>query len=847
MASPIQIVLNQENFEEVRDKSPGGSKTDFFAYRDQEFSSHKQNILSQLASISSVLSKQETGDTGFIKVVLRKAAWAKSHRPFAALLKPERIPLVGGGDLGELLLEATPQRLSQVAQAVSKAETNTLEKYDPNKRKEVPNPSSFKSEVGAISKIELFSHSDKRDFTVSEAIAWLSNPMTGSSYHIDLFEIPAPRAEWDLLHPSKRRLFTSFFEGLSAVGPGLDVRRLRMTGEEPPLLSFRLGQSEQMSPFRISSSVPSGDRQRSKELAPFDDDASKHAALLEFLDNHPLVRRVELPPIISRTVSPLRRNTPSGVDVESGSKFDLPPIEADRSYPVVGIIDGGIGDHLAPWTLDKWDVLAEVDSDLDHGTFIGGLTVAGNALNGPDVCPERDGVALVDIAVLPNEAVVGSFENYYPNGLTDFFDEIEQAVGDTSAQHGARVFNMSLNIQRPATPSRYERFASILDGIAEEHNALFVLSAGNTDPHSTRAEWSTDSTQAAVDLSSARNDGLLMPAESIRNVAVAALNPPGLDNIVPYAPANYSCRGPGVRAGVKPDLAQIGGSGTPHHTFGHGLSSIKPDGVIVDGCGTSYAAPLVAKTAAILDHNIEGDVSRETLVALLLHHASIPDALDEKALRPLARDLVGFGMTAPADEILQGNDHQITLVFASRIQKEQQIEFGFAWPASLVLPGGKCRGKAKLTVVSTPPLDSRFGSEFVRVNLNATLQQEEPKADGTSGWLGRLDPIYSAKDIEGHRIEAERIKHDLKWSPVKGFEKTMPRGKGKSSNWRLFVEYLTRSSQEIPDEGIPFTAVLTISDPDKKAFVFDEMRQTLQSTGVQIADIRTAARIASRI
>ena len=846
MASPIQIVLNQENFDEVRDKTPGGSKTDFFAYKDQEFAAHKQNILSQLSSISHLLSEQDTGEIGYIKVVLRKPAWAKSHRPFVTLFKPERTPLVGGGDLGELLLEASPQRLSQVAQAVSKAETQTHEKFDKNKRRNVPNPSSFKSEVGAISKIELYSHSDKRDFNVSEAINWLSNPMTGSSYHIDLFETPAPRADWDILHPSKRLLFSSFFEGISEVGAGLDVRRLRMAGEELPLLAFRLGKSDDTSMVRVSTSVPPGDRLRSRDLAPFDNDLNKHIALLEFLDHHPLVRRVELPPIISRTVSPAQPNPPSSGNLQNGSNFKLPPFDANRDHPVVGIIDGGISDQLAPWMLDRWNVLADVDADLDHGTFIGGLTVAGNAINGSEVCPERDGVALVDIGVLPNEDVAGSFENYYPNGLTDFFDEIEQAVGDTSAQHGTRVFNMSLNIQRPAAPNRYERFASILDGIAEEHNALFVLSAGNTDPHSTLAEWSADSTQAAVDLSAARGDGLLMPAESIRNVAVAALNPPGLDNIVPFAPANYSCRGPGVRAGVKPDLAQIGGSGTPHQTIGHGLSSIKPDGLIVDGCGTSYAAPLVAKTAAILDHDIEGEVSRETLIALLLHHASIPEALEKKTLRPLARDLVGFGKTATANEILQGNEHQITLVFASRIQREQQIEFGFSWPASLVRPGGKCRGKAKLTVVSTPPLDTRFGSEFVRVNLNATLQQEDPKADGTSGWKGRLNPIYLPKASEGRRIEAERIAHDLKWSPVKGFEKTMPRGVGKSSNWRLFVEYLTRSQEEIPIEGIPFTAVLTISDPDSSAFVFDEMRQTLQSTGVQIADIRTAARIATR-
>ena len=133
-------------------------------------------------------------------------------------------------------------------------------------------------------------------------------------------------------------------------------------------------------------------------------------------------------------------------------------------------------------------------------------------------------------------------------------------------------------------------------------------------------EWPQDETQALVALASARRDGLLMPAEKVSNVSVAALNPPGMPNAVSHAPARYSRRGPGLRAGVKPDLAHFGGSGSPQTPVGHGLFSIKPDGSTCDGCGTSYATPLVAKTAAVLDQSIEGEVSRETLIGLLLHH-----------------------------------------------------------------------------------------------------------------------------------------------------------------------------------------------------------------------------------
>ena len=132
-------------------------------------------------------------------------------------------------------------------------------------------------------------------------------------------------------------------------------------------------------------------------------------------------------------------------------------------------------------------------------------------------------------------------------GLDDFFDEMANAVADAKGRHDARVFNLSLNIQQPAVPDRYSRYAARLDAIAEANGAVFFISAGNTTPQGQRAESPTDETQALVALASARNDGLVMPAESVRNVSVAALNPPGLANAVAHAPARYPRRGPGLR------------------------------------------------------------------------------------------------------------------------------------------------------------------------------------------------------------------------------------------------------------------------------------------------------------
>jgi hypothetical protein len=74
----------------------------------------------------------------------------------------------------------------------------------------------------------------------------------------------------------------------------------------------------------------------------------------------------------------------------------------------------------------------------------------------------------------------------------------------------------------------------------------------------------------------------------------------------------------------------------------------------------------------------------------------------------------------------------------------------------------------------------------------------------------------------------------------------MPIGVGKSSNWRRAVNYLTRAGERMPEEGVPFTALFTIFDSKEVAPVFNDMRLTLNALGVQVEDIRTAARVTTR-
>jgi len=832
--APIQIILNPENFRRDRvTQTPKGAGKDFYEDRDAAFAAHRQRMQDQIKAVQDQLSATGDQSVGYLKVSLKTNALAKSHRPFNALFTPERATVRGSTKLGEIIAEVTPQSLALVGNAVGRAETEVRRKPKKDKPEETfPVPTRYRCEVGALDRVELWGKSDRRRFELTDAIRWLSDPRTGHAYTVELFEMPPPNADWNNLGRSKQALFNSFYEGLQKVGPGLVARWRDNLSHDSAIVEVLVTRSEQPTTVFV--------RSRSSLGAPaFDPSVEKHQQLIGFLESHPLVRQITLPGIVVRSPAPT-------APAPAGAKEGTVPVmvrDPNKQYPVVGVIDGGVSDVYAPWVIDRYGLLADEHASLEHGSFISGLLVEGSQLN-PTLRVGPDGCLIADLNVFPDENQVGVFEQYYSNGIQGFFDEIETAVATMRRQHGVRIFNFSINVISPVQLERYSQEARRLDKIADDHDVIFVISAGNLGPKNLRGEWPGDEALALALLAAHREDQLFVPAESVRNVSVAAINPDGLSNSLAGAPARYSRRGPGLKTGVKPDLCHVGGSGTACPIQEHGLFSRDSSGGMLSGCGTSYAAPLVARELAALDSFIEGEPARETLMALALHHARLPQLLQSPAFDSLARKLVGFGTPAAAADALDGNDHQITLLFSSRIHAGKSLVFDFSWPPSLVGAGGKCRGAVQLTLVSTPTVDYRFGDELVRVNVETSLQQDD--GNGKYKSCG-LEPTYVSFNDDEKVREADLIEHMFKWSPVKVFAKTFPNGRGNSSNWRLTVNYLLRAGETIPKAGIPLSILLTIADPDAEKPVFQEMRQLLQAGNYKIADIRTAARITPRV
>jgi hypothetical protein len=422
---------------------------------------------------------------------------------------------------------------------------------------------------------------------------------------------------------------------------------------------------------------------------------------------------------------------------------------------------------------------------------------------------------------------------------------LDECVKTAKQKASVRVFNFSFACGGPQSGS-YSVFAEAFDSIARKHDVIFVVSSGNLNPVDSRPPW-PDSAQAAVQMLAAQTgvQALTPPAEAFHALTVGAVNPPGFDGHAALLPTTYTRRGPGTGFPRKPDLAHIGGvTPSPENANRTGLASFAVDGQIAESAGTSFATPLVAATLATLDQRLQRRASRELLHALMVHRAKRAKALGPRVIRHIAPEFVGFGLPPRADAMLMDEASQVTIVFDQLLPAGKILDFDFAWPPSLVMEGGGCRGLVELTVVYSPPIDRAFNDEALRVELDVHLRQEviDPET-GEISWEGQLEHDGTTTPPGIKKREKEMLRNGVKWSPIKRLGTSMPKGRGVSSNWRLIVEPLTRKGATIPDAGIRFALLLSISDLEGIAAVHEEMRNPLVNRGITLADIQVAARV----
>lgn len=786
MSNPVQVILNPNNFVQTIKRPPGGSNTDFFEGRDSDFSKHKEKLD---ISISNIIEKSRFNNEEIVytNVTLQDSGWAKSHRPTNQLFNEKNIQnIMGGNQLGEIIVELTVDELENIREIIARAPEETV--WEKKEGKLKAKVSVLRSEVSVIDGIRLYDSADKRNFSINQSIEWLSKVGTGNSYYIETF------INFNNQTMKESKALRTCIEKIKNIYPDIEISYIAESWLNSIFIILKFTNILDLENIKM------------------------HELLLKTLEASPIIRTICLPPIVQSSQN----------IYQSTATVELPnPLEG-KDYPVVGVIDTGITDNpiIEGWIAGRADFLMRSQQNLSHGTFIGGLIAGSKHFNNESLLDEND-CKIYDIDLFPT---TNDFEDYYPKGFIDLLRQLDEII-PAAKENGVRVFNMSLNLLNCVEENRYSIFANIIDNLSKKHDVIFVLSAGNLHPSIMRDEWPENSTDTLKMLAEYRHQGqdrVYQPAESIHSISVGAIDPEKTSGNI--RPSQYTRRGPGVSFGQKPDLVHIGGSYAPPHN----LSSIDPDGNLTHGCGTSYAAPLVAKTLANLNHAIPNYTRAETLKALLIHHATKPEWSNTESMKVVGNDFLGFGIPKNADSSLITSDHEITMVFESEVAKNQKLIFDFAWPQSLMNKKGGIDGDLSITLIYSPGIDRLNGAEFILHTLDVWLRQEKFSPKNQKYSYGNiLKSTGSGFCLE----EKARIKHGSKWCPVRKIEQKFE-NEGNSSACRLVIEPGFRAGYEIV-EPIPFTILLTISDKSKTHNIFNEVKAQLNANGVSIADIRS--------
>ncbi len=514
---------------------------------------------------------------------------------------------------------------------------------------------------------------------------------------------------------------------------------------------------------------------------------------------------------------------------------------ADTDVPVVVVVDSGITDKipaLNSWVVGRTEHVAPSERNSDHGSFVAGLICWGEALNptlaGLDGAP----CAVFDLQVIPNDdparGQIGALHEQ------ELLSALETALQEHANKY--KVWNLSLGTDDLCSLDEFSSLAVELDDLQERYAVSFVIAAGNygTAPL-------LDYPRSPAQLDAGR---ITAPADSILGITVGSVSQVDFKSNGPkqHHPSAFSRHGAGPNYIIKPDLVHYGGSCSTDTAHLHGVRSLTERGLAED-LGTSFATPLVSRTLAQIYHQITPTPSPVLARALLTHHARDP----RSGLRVPdgEENFLGFGLPAAVPYCLECTPHSATLIFDDTLRPGYFLEWDdFPYPASLKRDG-RYFGEVWMTVAFAPSRGARWGTEYCETHIDAHLGVYR---EVTSRETGEINRKFTGLVPPEHRnagrlYESYQVEKLRKWAPVRTYHGSMGEKGERGLRWRMKLQLLSRHGI---DKGgntkpQPFSLIVTIADPEKRAPVYDEMAQLLHNRfQAQNLAVRASARVRAR-
>lgn len=500
---------------------------------------------------------------------------------------------------------------------------------------------------------------------------------------------------------------------------------------------------------------------------------------------------------------------------------DLPErADSNTDIPIVVVVDSGISKDnkvLNSWVVGRIADVAPEYSNPFHGTFVAGLICWGSQLNPTVPGIDSNPCGVFDLQVIPNDdPEVGDTSNLTESEL---LISLESALRQYSDKY--KVWNLSLGSDSVCSLDEFSTLAEELDNLQETYQVSFVISAGNYG------------TRPLLDYPRAKHHEdtgrITSPADSVLGITVGSVSHVDYQTKGPkiHNPSPFSRHGAGPNYIIKPDLIHYGGSCNIDGDHVTGIRSIVANGTAED-LGTSFSAPLVSRTLAQIYHQIIPTPTPVLSRALLTHHAV--DPRNGSRIPDGEENFFGFGLPTPLPYCLECTPHSATLVFEDSLRSGFFLEWDdFPFPPSL-RRNGKYYGHVSMTIAFAPSRGPRWGSEYCESHIEANFGVYFQQVSRTTGesqlkFRGLVPPEHKNPSLlyETYQIETLR-----KWSPVRTYFGDLGEKGERGERWRLKVSLLTRHGISVIKPQ-PFSLIVTISDPEKTAPVYDEMAQLIRN------------------
>jgi hypothetical protein len=511
-------------------------------------------------------------------------------------------------------------------------------------------------------------------------------------------------------------------------------------------------------------------------------------------------------------------------------------------FPVVVVVDSGIASNLPSlesWVAGRDSEVAPAYRNTDHGTFVAGLICWGSQLN-PTIAGLDDGpCGVFDLQVIPNDDPAKG--STLPLLESEFLQTLDEALKQHANKY--KVWNLSLGTSAVCSLDKFSELAEELDNLQDKYQVSFVISAGNYDTPPL-----LDYPRTGKQLDAGR---ITTPADSVLGITVGAVSHVDYKAKGPkeHHPSAFSRHGAGPNYVIKPDLVHYGGACATDASHISGIRSVNGNGS-AENLGTSFATPLVARTLAQIYHQVTPTPSPVLARALLTHHARDPRT--SQRVPDGEENFFGFGLPLPVPYCLECTPHTSTLVFDDVLRPGYFLEWNdFPYPPSLKRDG-KYYGEVWMTVAFAPARGARWGTEYCETHIDAhfgVYRKEKSRDTGLVKpklkFVGLVPPEH--KNV-GELYESYQVEKLRKWAPVRTYYGNMEGGE-RGERWRMMLRLLTRHG--IDDEDTfkpqPFSLIVTISDPQKQARVYDEMAQLVRNRfQSQNLTVRAAARVKAR-